>query len=64
MNDRSRHVQPALMLPIQARPVRRSDWTAPSAQGEEGIQAAQSLCDNLTGMAQQLCYCMNYGICA
>ena len=64
MNDRSRHVQSAIRLPVQAAPVRRSDWTGPSIQGEEGIQAAQSECSNLRGMARQLCYCAQYGVCA
>jgi hypothetical protein len=60
MNHRSRHQQLQLMLPRQARPVRRGDWTAGPARGEEGIQAAQfqDPCSNLRGLAQQMCYAM------
>jgi hypothetical protein len=61
MNDRSRYLQPTMMLPIQARPVRRVDWTAgPAHDGKGGIQAAQNqdVCANLHGLAQQMCYAM------
>jgi hypothetical protein len=64
MNDRSRHQRSQIMLPRQARPVGRGDWTAgPAHEGEEGIQAAQDqdVCSNLRGLAQQMCYAMYYG---
>jgi hypothetical protein len=59
MNHRSGHQRLQLMLPRQARPVRRGDWAAgPAHEGEEGFQAAQfqDPCSNLRGLAQQMCY--------
>jgi hypothetical protein len=60
-----RPAQPSLP-PIQARPVARGsrtgrDPTAGSVAGP-GVSAAANRCQDLTGLAQQMCYAALYGI--
>jgi hypothetical protein len=63
MNDRAANSQPTVRLPIQSRPVHRDDWTIPSAcETARGVEAAQSLCTDLHGMARQMCYATQYGV--
>ena len=53
---------PSLKLPVQSQPVTRD---APQGQGHEnpvGIAASQTVCDGLTGLAQQMCYAVAYGV--
>jgi len=52
----------SLRLPVQSQPVTRD---APQVQGHEnavGIAASQTVCDGLTGLAQQMCYAVAYGV--
>jgi hypothetical protein len=53
---------PRLMLPIQSPPVSRELMTRQGYENEAGIEAAQTACDKLTGMAQQMCYALEYGV--
>jgi hypothetical protein len=51
-----------LKLPAQSQPVIRY---GPAGQGYldgGGVEAAQSVCDGLTGLAQQMCYAVVYGV--
>jgi len=50
-----------LRLPVQAAVSRE----LAASQGYEnlvGVEAAQTVCDNLTGLAQQMCYAVEYGV--
>jgi hypothetical protein len=50
-------------LPIQAPPVcRELLGDQASVEPVDGVEAAQSACDGLTGLAQQICYALKYGI--
>jgi hypothetical protein len=51
-------------LPPQAEPVARTlllPGQTP-ATGGDGVTPAKSACDNLTGLARQMCYGTQYGI--
>jgi hypothetical protein len=51
-------------LPPQAEPVTRT-LLLPSqtpVTGGDGVTASLSACDNLTGLARQMCYGTQYGI--
>ena len=50
------------MLPIQSPPVSRELMTRQGYENEAGVEAAQTVCDKLTGMAQQMCYALEYGV--
>jgi hypothetical protein len=43
-----------MKLPVAAYPVIRSLTSCPAAYGQGGIHA--SSCDNLAGLARQICY--------
>jgi hypothetical protein len=50
-------------LPIQSPPIcRELLTTSTTLSGNAGVEPSQSVCDGLTGMAQQLCYALEYGI--
>lgn len=51
-------------LPLQAWPVTRDPRLVlgKPALGSTGVTAAQSACDNLTGLAQQMCIATEYGV--
>jgi len=53
-----------MKLPIQSAPVLRSatDQSGQTSQSSGGVEASQSACDGLTGLAQQMCYAAIYGI--
>lgn len=53
-----------MKLPAQRPPVRRRDGPGEPRQGREraGITPSQSTCDGLTGLAQQMCFAVNYGV--
>jgi hypothetical protein len=50
------------MLPVQSPPVTRTPITAQRQVTEVGVEASQSECDGYTGLAQQMCYAVKYGI--
>lgn len=57
--------QPSLVLPIQARSVLRGPgvgWDRGGPAGDPGVSAAANLCRDLTGLAQQMCYALLYGV--
>jgi hypothetical protein len=51
-----------MQLPVQSPPVYRELLLNQFQLGEGGIEPSQSACDSLTGMAQQMCYALEYGI--
>jgi hypothetical protein len=52
-----------MKLPLQAPPVTRDPRLASgkASPGGAGVTASQSACDNLTGLAQQMCLNLIYG---
>jgi hypothetical protein len=50
-----------LRLPVQAA-VSRELTAGQGYEYSAGIEAAQTVCDNLTGLAQQMCYAVVYGV--
>lgn len=55
-------VTPSLRLPVQSPPVSRELAGGHGRECDGGIEAAQTACDRLTGLAQQMCYATEYGI--
>ena len=50
-----------LRLPVQVT-VSRELAAGRGYEDSAGVEAAQSVCDNLTGLAQQMCYAVEYGV--
>ena len=55
---------PGSAFPVQARPVVRGLRAGPAtgASTGSGVVASANRCQNLTGLAQQMCYATVYGI--
>ncbi len=51
-----------MRLPAQSPPVQRDLVMSQAYLKDAGVEAAQSPCDSLPGMARQLCYAIEYGI--
>jgi hypothetical protein len=51
-----------LRLPPQSPPVSRERAACREFDGTPGVEPAQSVCDSLTGLAQQMCYAVEYGV--
>lgn len=54
-----------MKVPIQSPPVHRGLLNDRRNLGRAeviGVEAAQSACDHLTGMARQICYALEYGV--
>lgn len=52
-------------IPIQSPPINRGLLNDHRNLGRPegiGVEAAQSACDQLTGMARQICYALEYGV--
>ena len=49
-------------LPVLAPPVDRRGEPAALLDPSSGVTAAQSMCSNLHGVAQQMCYASQYGV--
>ena len=58
-------------LPVQSPPVHRADGSQGALENQQGhqanhsragVQAAQTPCDGLTGLAQQMCYAVLYSV--
>ncbi len=51
-------------LPIQSPPVVRTaaGQGGRTSENGAGVEASQSACDGLTGLAQQMCYAVMYGV--
>jgi hypothetical protein len=61
----------AIKLPDQSPPVHRADRSQGALENQQGhqandscagVQAAQTACDGLTGLAQQMCYAYLYSV--
>lgn len=62
MSSPPRTRRPTFTLPIQARPVHRDEYDLVWDESEGGVEAAQSRCSHLTGLARQMCYASQYGV--
>lgn len=51
-----------MKLPAQSPPVVRGILPGQAVQTGSGVGASQTVCDRLTGLAQQMCYAVEYGI--
>lgn len=51
-----------LRIPLQSPPVSRHLVSAQGPSDEAGLEPAQTVCDNLTGLSQQMCYAVQYGV--
>jgi hypothetical protein len=54
-----------IWLPVQSPPVVRgvvTDQGHQTGENSTGVQAAQTGCEGLTGLAQQMCYRVLYGV--
>jgi hypothetical protein len=61
-----------MKLPIQSAPIERKLVCSPHVVGADaasptylsgiGLETSQTVCDNLTGLAQQYCFALEYGI--
>jgi hypothetical protein len=53
-----------MKLPIQSAPVIRTAASQGGGTSDNGagIEASATACDGLTGLAQQMCYAVVYGI--
>ena len=51
-------------LPIQSAPVVRTagGYEGQTAQAGGGVEVSRTACDGLTGLAQQMCYAVTYGV--
>lgn len=59
---RTGHPASMLALPAQRPPVYRGVLARQGYENPFGAEAAQTRCDNLTGLAQQMCYDVIYPI--
>jgi len=55
-------MQTELKLPRQCPPVRRELFAPQEQAKQNGVAASQTPCDNLTGMARQMCFASQYGV--
>jgi hypothetical protein len=53
---------PQMRLPQQSPPVQRELVMSQACLKNAGVEAAQTKCDRLPGLAQQLCYATLYGV--
>jgi hypothetical protein len=51
-----------MQLPVLSSPVPRELLAKEVQVCHAGVEPSQSVCDNLTGMSQQICYALEYGI--
>jgi hypothetical protein len=53
-----------MKLPAQRPPVGRTVWhgSGGAQRGGPGVLASQTGCEGLTGLAQQMCYAVRYGV--
>jgi hypothetical protein len=51
-----------MRLPPQSPPVMRVLLASEEFESGEGLAAAQTQCDSLPGLAQQMCYLALYGV--
>jgi len=53
-----------LTLPVQSPPVERQSlgFEGTSQPSGAGLVPSKTVCDGLTGLAQQMCYAVTYGV--
>lgn len=52
-----------MKLPAQSTPVGRGLWDDSGGRRDgAAVEASQTTCDGLTGLAQQMCYAVSYGV--
>ena len=59
----SRTQQLTIRIPVQSAPVSRDEWRKKDANlPQSGVTASQTVCDDLRGLARQMCYAVEYGV--
>ena len=51
-----------IRLPDQSPPISREKHRQGADLGQSGVEASQSVCDGLSGLARQMCYATEYGV--
>jgi hypothetical protein len=49
-------------LPPQTPPITRAQGGSTGVDATAGIEPSATACDGLTGLAQQMCYAVTYGV--
>ena len=49
-------------LPQQSPPISRDKQREEAHLSQSGVEASQTACDNLRGLARQMCYATEYGV--
>lgn len=60
--DLQRAEQVPIRLPNQNPPISREKNGQGADLGQSGVEASQSACDGLNGLARQMCYATEYGV--
>jgi len=60
--DLQRADQVPIRLPDQSPPISREKRGQGADLGQSGVEASQSACDGLSGLARQMCYATEYGV--
>lgn len=60
--DLQRAEQIPIRLPDQNPPISREKHGQGDGLGQSGVEASQSACDSLSGLARQMCYATEYGV--
>jgi hypothetical protein len=51
-----------IRLPIQSPPISRDNRREEAHLSQYGVEASQTACDGLRGLARQMCYAVEYGV--
>jgi hypothetical protein len=54
--------QLTIRLPLQSPPISRDNRVEEAYLSQAGVEASQTVCDGLTGLARQMCYAVEYGV--
>jgi hypothetical protein len=54
--------QLTIRLPVQSPPISRDNRIAKAHLSQSGVEASQTVCDGLRGLARQMCYAVQYGV--
>jgi hypothetical protein len=55
--------QPTIRLPVQSPPISRESRAEEAHLSQQaGVEASQTACDGLRGLARQMCYAVEYGV--
>jgi hypothetical protein len=54
--------QLTIRLPVQSPPISRDNRMEEAHLSQSGVEASQTVCDGLRGLARQMCYAVEYGV--